>query len=145
MSSLTSPKRRRAFLDALRGTGNVAFAGRKSGLSMSGAYGLRRRDADFAEAWAVALAEGRCQAEKGVIAPGLRRRSKKPLIIRESKTGRTCIMECPEGRWNDEVEAQFLDELANTGNVRLAARAISVSIGTVYRRSEEHTSELQSQ
>lgn len=134
MPSPTPPKRRRAFLDALRQTGNVAFSGRKSGLSSSVVYGLRHRDAAFAADWAEALTEGRAQAAKGIIAPILRRKGRRPLVIRESKSGRTCIMECQAGGWNEEVEARFLDELAKTGNVRGAARAISAAINTVYRR-----------
>lgn len=48
-------ERRNRFLERLSETANVAMAARSVRKSVSGAYQLRRRDAEFAEAWEAAL------------------------------------------------------------------------------------------
>ncbi len=48
----TDAAERERFLDALRATGCVAAAARATGTTRSTAYALRRRDPEFAAAWA---------------------------------------------------------------------------------------------
>lgn len=49
---------KRAFLDALAETSNVARAARKAGIPPSRAYEARRKNRDFARQWSAALCEG---------------------------------------------------------------------------------------
>lgn len=56
-------ERRQAFLDALAETCNVLEACRAVGMTHTGAYKLRLRDAGFAAAWAKALEQGYSELE----------------------------------------------------------------------------------
>ena len=55
LSKKWTPARRKAFLAHLRTTGNVSAAAGAAGMSRSGAYALRQRDAVFREHWHDAL------------------------------------------------------------------------------------------
>jgi len=50
-------RRRRAFLETLRETANVSAAARAAGMARASAYGLRKREPEFREAWDDALEE----------------------------------------------------------------------------------------
>lgn len=50
--------RRKTFLEVLATTCNVRGAAAASGMTATGAYTLRQRDAEFAGAWAAAIADG---------------------------------------------------------------------------------------
>lgn len=61
LSPATAPaasKWKRAFLDALAETSNVARAARMAGIAASTAYDARRKNRDFARQWRAALCEG---------------------------------------------------------------------------------------
>ncbi|THD38355.1 MAG: hypothetical protein E7773_00970 [Sphingomonas sp.] len=53
-----TPAKRLAFLNALEESCNVRIACEAAGVCKDAAYGLRRRDPVFAEAWSTALADG---------------------------------------------------------------------------------------
>lgn len=60
--------RRRQFLDALAATCNVSEAAAETGMSLGGAYTLRRRDPEFRVAWAAALECGYARLEAMLLA-----------------------------------------------------------------------------
>lgn len=62
---------RTLFLDALALTANVSASARKAGIAAHIAYGLRRRNADFAARWQAALAEGFARLEGELLAEAL--------------------------------------------------------------------------
>ncbi len=59
---------RNAFLGYLAQTANVMFSERLAGMSQGSAYGVRRRDAAFAEAWVEALEQGYAHIEAQLMA-----------------------------------------------------------------------------
>ena len=128
------PPWRRAFLRALSHCGNAALSARSAGVSLRWAHSFRRRNPVFADCWTRALADGRRRTMRGVIPAELRGGARRPLIIRASKTGKTCIVQSRDGEWNEAVEALFLAELAATANVAAAAQAADMSLAAVYRR-----------
>ena len=101
---------------------------------MRWAHSVRRRNPVFADCWTRALCDGRQRTKRGVIPAELRGGARRSLIIRASKTGKTCIVQSREGEWNEAVEALFLAELAATANVAAAAQAADMSLAAVYRR-----------
>ncbi len=124
---------RGAFLAALARGGSVTGAARAAGVDKTTAYGARGRDADFAERWAAALAEGRGRLERGETPPLGR-----DEIVRSSRHGRPCVMRAAAGRWSAGMEADFLTALEEGANVRRAAEAVGISTTALYarRRSE---------
>jgi hypothetical protein len=58
-----TPARQRAFLEALAESCNVKLAAKKAGVSTSGAYVRRSKDASFRAGWDQALATGFAQLE----------------------------------------------------------------------------------
>ena len=69
----TSAKRG-AFLDELAASCNVTRAAAAAGMGRDAAYGLRRRDPVFAEAWAAAIEQG----APGMPATGAEQREAQP-------------------------------------------------------------------
>jgi hypothetical protein len=137
------PLWRRAFLCALGRTANVTSAAKHAGIDPSSAYQHRKRHPHFATLWDQAVADARAAMADGripeasVATKAGRKNDKaacKPGVVRSSKTGHTCVIAPGEGRWNDEVEAQFFDHLAATGNVKASARAIGMSTVALYQR-----------
>ena len=63
---------RKLFLEHLALTSNVAASARKAGIPSSRAYALKRRNADFARDWQVALCEGFARLESELLAEALR-------------------------------------------------------------------------
>lgn len=59
--------RRKAFLDTLAATCNVGKACEEAGMSVAGAYALRRRDAAFGDLWREALALGYERLESALL------------------------------------------------------------------------------
>ena len=98
-----------AFLEALRDGNTVAAATRIARTSTSSPYDRRQRSTWFREAWAsIAPPDGRIRANR---AP---RRARGMAKL-----------------------DQFLDELAATSNVRAAAEAAGLAVGSIYRRRRE--------
>ena len=110
-----------AFFDQLAGSGNVRAAADAAGFSRSTVYGLRRSRADFAEKWARALAHaGERPARAG-------------STVRYWRDGRAKRVRCFT-QWSEEVEELFLDVLAATCNVTIAAEQAQVGYTSVYRQ-----------
>lgn len=62
---------RRAFLDHLAMTANVAASARAAGIAPHLAYATRRRNAEFASQWQAALTEGFARLESALLAEAL--------------------------------------------------------------------------
>jgi hypothetical protein len=92
----------------------------------SSAYYLRKRDADFAQDWAAALAEGRGRLAAGRTAAGGAGAGAGRGGARIAH-GRPCIARVGPGRWSAGKEAAFLAALEESGNVSRAARAARIS------------------
>jgi FixJ family two-component response regulator len=92
------------------------------GFSPSTLYALRRSRADFAEKWAKALT---LAAER----PAAQAESK----VRYWRDGRAKRVRCFT-QWSEEVEELFLDALAATCNVTIAAEQAQVGHTSVYRQ-----------
>lgn len=78
--------RRACFLEVLRSTANVSRAARESGLASSMVYGQRSRNAAFAQAWDLALAEALDGVEETMIARA-RDGVEKPVFFRGEQVG----------------------------------------------------------
>ncbi len=63
-----TPARRQAFLDLLRDGVDVQRATARLGMSRRSVYHLRKRDADFAQAWDAALRQAREETGRRLIA-----------------------------------------------------------------------------
>jgi hypothetical protein len=148
-SRTVPPQWRRAFLRALSVTANITLAAHRAGIDKTTAYYARKRSPLFARLWTQALADARAAIAGGRVPKGaadrtrrtrsirplsIRPLSLRPLSIRSSKSGHICVMETGEGRWNEEVEADFFAHLAATANVKGAARAIGMSTTALYKR-----------
>ena len=133
-SSTTPPLWRRAFLRTLSVTANVTLSAHRAGIDKSTAYSSRHASVLFARLWDQALADARAAIAQGRVPDGAVEITRRPLSIRSGKSGKTCVMATGEGRWNEEVEAQFFAVLAATGNVKVAARAIGMSTTALYNR-----------
>lgn len=133
-SKTTPPEWRRAFLRALGRCANVREAARTAGIDHSTAYQYRRTNPHFARLWADALASGRAALAAGRVPEDVALEDARPRTIRSSRSGKTCVMATGAGRWNKTVEEAFFTRLAETGNVREAARAIHMSTAALYNR-----------
>ncbi len=136
-SRTTPPKWRRAFLRALAVTANVTLAADRVGIDKTTAYHSRKASPLFARLWDQALADGRAAIASGQVPEDAASVTRRPLSIRASCSGKTCIMATGEGRWNEDVEARFFEYLAATANVKAAARAIGMSTTALYRRRRQ--------
>lgn len=135
MASRTTPlKWRRAFLRALAVTANVTLSAQRAGIDKSTAYQARNASPLFARLWDKAMADGRTAIAGGHVPDEVADIDSRPFSIRSSKSGRVCLMATGEGRWNEDVEALFFARLAETGNVKEAARAIGMSTTALYNR-----------
>ncbi|MEP7350724.1 MAG: helix-turn-helix domain-containing protein [Sphingorhabdus sp.] len=133
-SKTTPPLWRRAFLRALYLTANATLSAHRAGIDKSTAYQSRKASPLFARLWDQALADGRAATAAGHVPPEVADSDQRPLTIRSNKSGHVCVMATGEGRWNEEVEAEFFAALAATGNVKAAARAIGMSTTALYNR-----------
>ena len=140
------------FFRELARTGNVRLAAERAGVDFSTAYGRRRRHWDFAERWKGALREwltpsgpGRAEAiSTASPAPpplGVAERSSPPCPPQRAQGGAETIVrpdgkvvKASEARWTARKEEAFLVELADSANVKRAARAAGVSTTAVYKR-----------
>ena len=83
-----SIKRRARFLDALKATCNVQESCREVGMSMSGAYDLRKRDAAFAAEWAEALEQGYSELEMLLLRQSIHGSKTTETVEEGGETGR---------------------------------------------------------
>ena len=123
---MLTPARPARFLRVLGETGNVTEAARVAGVGRMIPYNLRRADQWFARAWDAALAG----------APGkVAMRQPSPLgWVRRAANGRVQIAEMRANMWTERDDKAFLAELAQTGNVNAAARAIGRNPDSAWRR-----------
>jgi hypothetical protein len=130
------PLWRGAFLRALRRTGNVTQAAVAAGVDKSGAYAWRNSEPDFAAKWAAAEEAGK---QRSALCPrpgrtGARANAaQEELIVRNSKNGAQLVRAGP-GRWSRRIERAFLDQYAQSGCIRRAARAAGVSATIIHYR-----------
>ena len=133
------------FFRELARTGNVRLAAERAGVDFSTAYGRRRRHWDFAERWKGALREwlgasgaGGAEAiSTASLAPPPpaavplpeRARGGSEIVRPDGK-----VIKASEARWTARKEEAFLVELADSANVKRAARAAGVSTTAVYKR-----------
>lgn len=139
-----APLWRQAFLRALKRTGNVRASAFEAGVDPGTAYDHRAKDAGFRAKWAGALkAFGAAEARKrarGLLhhpAGGPPPRSGEELVLRRGKDGDK-LVRAAAGRWSRRVEESFLDGLAATGCVTLAAAAAGLSVNAFYKRREKY-------
>ena len=132
----------RAFLKALRRSGNVRLACREVGLNYSTMQKRRRRRPAFAVAWDAALAfaqvrlvaAGRRRPSAGRGAPSPHRtEGGEPVIVRR-KDGTLQLRRAQPGRLTREGEQAFLAAVGATANVRLAAAAVGAAHTSFYWR-----------
>jgi hypothetical protein len=142
-ASNTAPAWRRAFLRELARSGSVALAADKAGIDRTSAYQVRKRNAAFAASWERAQAHARASFDR-LRTNGSAESEGKPKLqlrpdecVRASKAGKPCVVRAGPGRWCEDGERAFLDELAASANVRAAARAAGVSPQAAYARRRQ--------
>jgi hypothetical protein len=142
-----------AFLRALERTGDARASAADAGIDYTTAYARRRAHADFAAAWAEALAahkRGVREAEVeelegfenalraapstiGSSADGPPPRSGEELVVSGGRVKRA-----GRDRWGPRKEKIFFDELAATNNIKRSAAAAGVSYNAVHARRLRH-------
>lgn len=145
-SKRKKPLWRRAFLRALRGTGNVRVAAEAAGVDHSTVYLARKGDVRFAGKWAVAVAEGKALVAAGAeeAPPPRCTRSPSPgnpgeeLVLRVSKNAGAQLVRAGPGHWSVRKEALFLAALKKTGCVRAAVAATGLSTTAIYNRRRNY-------
>lgn len=121
----------RAFLAALRRSGNVRAAAAAAGMDVGTAYDRRIKDEGFAARMDAARAKGRAAAAAGTAR--LKQAAGIELVLRRTKDGDKLVRASPD-RWSAKAEATFLAELRRTGCVRWAAAACGLSTTALYNR-----------
>ena len=125
------------FLRQLQRTGNFALAADFAGLTKSGLYKRRARDRAFDEACTGALAsfranppsrsrEGKGEGMSVSTAPG--------DLAFSRYAGRPQRRRMPAGRLTGLGITNFFAALANTANIRLAARAVGIAPSSIHAR-----------
>ena len=131
-----APLWRQAFLRALRRTGNVRTSAFEAGVDPGTAYDHRAKDSGFRGKWAGAL-KGYRKKPSPQPSPRGGRGSNEELVLRRSRDGDK-LVRAAAGRWSRRVEESFLDGLAATGCVTLAAAAAGLSANAFYKRREKY-------
>lgn len=149
--TLRQQRENERFLDALRRTGNVRLACRELGLNRSTYTRRRGKCAAFATRWDMTLAAAHAalhlaggdrmpEAKRlpGTVegAPGgtqLRTRGGEPVIVRRAD-GRLQLRLAPPGRMTGAAGRLVLATVAETNNLRMAARAAGVAHSTILAR-----------
>ena len=125
--------RRRAFLSALRETGNQTLAAERAKVSLSWVKLHRSSDPAFRRASEQAVAEA---AER--LGGRLRPPSNwgfldgHELVVKGSNRRRVQIARARVRQWSPRVEERFLTVLASTCNVRAAAAAVGMHSSSAY-------------
>ncbi len=139
------------FLAALRETGNARLAARELGLKISTLIWRRERHPGFAAAWADAAqaAHARFALGGGVRRPdaagasqprparggrGGRTRGGELHVVRVTRSGRLQVRRSIRGRMTAQAEQIFLQALAASANVKLAAAVSGFSEAAFYKR-----------
>lgn len=132
----------RAFLAALRATGNAHAAARATGIGRSKMLKRRATRPAFAAEWDAALALAQATLTHDTPAPEEAPHpeapnSTAPRLVR-LKSGRVQLRAHRPGRLTRAAEQAFLAALAATANVRLSAKAAGFSHSAFYARAREH-------
>jgi hypothetical protein len=136
----------RAFLKALRRTGNVRLSCRELGLNYATMQRRRAKHPHFAHAWDAALVAAQARLAALVRQPRPQARPRRartespfrtqggePVVVRR-RDGRLQLRRAPPGRLTREAEQAFLAALSATCNVRLAAAAVGAAHSSFYWR-----------
>jgi len=121
----------RAFLAALRRTGNVREAARMVGAHRAKFTRRRAKHPAFATAWDAALVVAHAALSKPSATHAT---ANAPRIIR-TRSGRLQVRRVPNGRLTTERAQVFLAALGATANVRLSAAAAGFSHSAFYARA----------
>jgi len=135
----------RAFLNALKRTGNVRLAALEAGVKYGTIQHRRGQHPAFAMRWYAALAFAqarlnaagpkRPKAKAGVRSPH-RTDGGEPVVVR-LKDGRLQMRRAHTGKLTRECEQAFLAALSATANVTLSAAAAGASPRAFYRRKKQ--------
>lgn len=124
------------FLAVLAETGNRRAAAAAIGVEARLMDQRRRYDPVLDKAWEAAaeeadrrLAGAAGPFERGTVA-GLG-------AIRRGKKGRLQMVVAGKGKWTAKIEAEFLERLRESGNVRAAARAVGFAESSVWGRRRQ--------
>jgi len=117
-----------AFLEALAEHGHAGRAAAAVGWTSRTAYERRRAAPAFAARWDALRRppEPRRACHVRPARVGAGGTPARPMFVRGQNS------------WTDEIEADFLDTLASTCNVRLSAEVAGIGSNAVYRRRREH-------
>ena len=156
------------FLRGLVRSGNVRLAAEEAGVDFTSAYQRRKRHGDFAEAWERALGAGAGRGGAGLAdsiaapdpstiasagngppplegIPPARALAEPGGPLRPVKLGEELsvrpdgkMVRAGAGRWSVVRERRFLTELADSANVRRAAKAAELSTTALYGRRMRH-------
>ena len=126
------------FLRNLARSGNFALAADLAGLTKSGLYKRRARDRLFAQSCEAALnahaeREGGPPAEDRIVKSARLRTAPGDLAF-SRYAGRPQRRRMPTGRLTGLGITNFFAALANTGNIRLAARSVGVAPSSIHAR-----------
>lgn len=135
--------RRRAFLDAVRGTGNQTIAAERAKVSRSWVTLHRANDPAFSQQIDEAVAEARATLRR---AQGGRASNEPPtcwgfldgeeLVVRGTGGAgggkRVQIARARLKQWSPRVEERFLETLAATCNVKAACAAVGMTAASAY-------------
>lgn len=117
-----------AFLAGLRRTGSVVAAAAGAGLTARGAQKRRRSVPVFATAWAATIDAWRAERAAALLAGEI------AAATAPRGNHRQARIERPGPRLTPAAEERFLDMLAASANVTLAARAAGASMAGFYKK-----------
>ncbi|MFL6759253.1 hypothetical protein [Sphingomonas sp.] len=135
----------RAFLRALRETGNVRLACRELGLKYGTMQHRRREHPAFALRWDAALAFAQARLARplspiplpqGGEGRSYRTKAGEPQLVR-LKSGKLQMRRAQPGKLTHEAEQAFLAALSATCNMTLAAAAVGSCFGAFNRRRKK--------
>jgi hypothetical protein len=149
----------RAFLKALRRTGNVRLACREVGVKYGTMQHRRSKHAAFAQRWDAVLVFAQARFEmRGRVGPSARAGGRplsstplpqwgeglplrtvggEPVVVRR-KDGKLQMRVAQPGKLTRECEQAFLAALSATANVKLSAAAAGASVAAFYRRRRQN-------
>jgi len=142
----TQALQNRAFLKALRRTGNIRLAARETGLKYGTVQHRRSAHPAFAQAWDAALAFAQARFhETGRHGPSASKQAAtphrtsggEPVVVRRND-GKLQMRAAQPGKLTRECEQAFLAALSATANVRLSAGAAGASVAAFYRRRRQN-------
>lgn len=138
MSHKTSPARVAAFLKALSETGNQTIAAERAKVSRSWVQLHRSADPQFKADVVAAVAEAKAaflaRRKSGSMTPpeGWGHLDGEELVLRGSNGRRVQVARARLRQWTPRVEERFLAMLAETCNLRLSAREVSLSAASLH-------------